>query len=502
MTRPLVTSGASGLLQEEPLIFERSVPGRRAAWPRPLDVPPADDLDPALLRAVPPRLPEVSEPDVVRHHTRLSQRNYGIDAGFYPLGSCTMKHNPRVSEDLAALPGFGGLHPNQPVSSVQGALRVMVELEDALAEITGLDAVTLQPSAGAHGEFTGLLIVRAAHEARGDARRRILIPESAHGTNPASATLCGYETVEVPAGPDGVMLPESVRSLMAPDVAGLMVTHPNTVGLYETHLREICAVVHDGGGLVYGDGANLNALMGVARPGDVGIDVMHVNLHKTFSTPHGGGGPGAGPVAVRAALAPYLPRPVIQRGERLAIDWDRPLSIGKVRSFYGNFGVLVRAWTYVRQMGGPGLSWASRMAVLNANYLRARLGASYEVAFDRPCMHEVILTDRRQRPHGVETMDIAKALMDHGFHPPTVYFPLVVPHALMVEPTESESLDEMDAFVAAMEAVARQASEDPASLHAAPWRSYRRRLDEVLAAKSPDLRYTWPSPEGSASGGD
>ncbi len=489
MTRPLVTTGASGLLQEEPVLFERSVPGRRATWARPLDVPPADDLDPALLRAAPPRLPEISEPDLVRHHTRLSQRNYSIDAGFYPLGSCTMKYNPRVDEDLAGLAGFAGLHPHQPEATVQGALCLMVELEDVLGEITGLPAVTLQPAAGAHGEFTGLLVIRAAGEARGEVRRRILIPESAHGTNPASATLCGFETVQVPAGPEGVMLPEAVASRMAPDVAGLMVTHPNTVGLYETHLREICRVVHDGGGLVYGDGANLNALMGVARPGDIGIDVMHVNLHKTFATPHGGGGPGAGPVAVRAELASFLPRPVIRRGDTLSLDWDRPLSVGKVRSFYGNFGVLVRAWAYARRMGGPGLAWASRLAVLNANYLRVRLGASYDVAFDRPCMHEVVLTDRRQREHGVETMDIAKGLMDHGFHPPTVYFPLVVPHAMMVEPTETESLDEMDAFVAAMEAVARLAVEDPDALHAAPRRPFRRRLDEVLAAKNPELRY-------------
>ncbi|MFH1468719.1 MAG: aminomethyl-transferring glycine dehydrogenase subunit GcvPB [Pseudomonadota bacterium] len=489
MSAPFGPNGAPGLVHAEPPVFERSVPGRRGWRLPPSDVPAADDLDPAALRASPPRLPELGEPDVVRHYTRLSQWNYSIDAGFYPLGSCTMKYNPRVNEDIAALPGFTGLHPQQPASTLQGALRLMAELEDALAEITGLDAVTLQPSAGAHGEYTGVACIRAAQEARGNPRSKILVPESAHGTNPATAAICGYRIVALPAGPDGLLQPETVAAAMDAEVAGLMMTHPNTLGLYERNLPAICEIVHAKGGFVYGDGANLNALMGVARPGDAGIDVMHINLHKTFSTPHGGGGPGAGPVAVRAALAPFLPRPVIRRGRELSLDWDRPQSIGKVRSFFGNFGVLVRAWTYIREVGGTGLAQASRMAVLNANYLRVRLGERFQVAFDRPCMHEVVLTDRHQRDHGVQTMDIAKRLIDKGYHPPTVYFPLVVPHAIMVEPTESESLAELDGFVAAMEEIAREAAEDPELLLAAPHLSFRRRLDEVAAAKNPVLTY-------------
>ncbi len=489
MTRAFLPSGTTGLAHEEPLVFERSVPGR-SGWIQPAsDLPAADDLDGVPLRQAPLRLPELTEPDVVRHYHRLSQWNYSIDAGFYPLGSCTMKYNPRVNEDVASLAGFTQLHPLQPASTVQGALQLMVELEDALAEIAGLDAVTLQPAAGAHGEYTGLACIRAALVAKGNARSKILVPESAHGTNPATAVLCGYKTVTVPAGPDGLLHPEAVSAVMDDEVAGLMITHPNTVGLYERHLPEVCGIVHERGGFVYGDGANLNALMGVARPGDVGIDVMHINLHKTFSTPHGGGGPGAGPVAVRAELEPFLPRPVIRRGDSLVLDWDRPLSIGKVRSFYGNFGILVRAWTYIREVGGVGLEQATRLAVLNANYLRARLGETFAVAYDTPCMHEVVLTDRNQREHGVSTMDIAKRLIDKGFHPPTVYFPLVVPHAIMVEPTETEALQELDSFVAAMHEIAAEAADAPELLQGAPHNPVRGRLDEVAAAKKPRLRY-------------
>jgi glycine dehydrogenase subunit 2 len=489
MTRAFTPSGTTGLAHEEPVIFERSVPGRRG-WIQPSsDIPAADDLEGVPLRQQAPRLPELTEPDVVRHYHRLSQWNYSIDAGFYPLGSCTMKYNPRVNEDVAAMAGFTQLHPQQPAFTLQGALRLMVELEDALAEICGLDAVTLQPAAGAHGEYTGLACIRAAQVARGDARTKILVPESAHGTNPATAVICGYKTVTLPAGPDGLLHPETVAEAMDDQVAGLMITHPNTIGLYERHLPEVCRIVHEGGGFVYGDGANLNALMGVARPGDVGIDVMHINLHKTFSTPHGGGGPGAGPVAVRAELEPFLPRPVIRRGEQLSFDMARPLSIGKVRSFFGNFGVLVRAWTYIREIGGVGLEQATRLAVLNANYLRARLSEAYPVAFDTPCMHEVVLTDRALKEHGVVTMDVAKRLIDKGFHPPTVYFPLVVPHAIMVEPTETESLQELDSFVTAMMEIAAEAAENPALLTGAPHNPVRRRLDEVAAAKKPRLRY-------------
>lgn len=488
-TRP-VTKGTTGLVQQEPLVFERSVPGRVGFRPPQGDVPEAGDDLPRRTR--PLRLPELSETEVVRHYTRLSQWNYSIDAGLYPLGSCTMKHNPRVDEDMAALPGFSGLHPLQPEATVQGALRLMAGLEDALAAITGLEAVTLQPAAGAHGEFTGLLLIRAWHESHGNPRKKVLIPASAHGTNPASATLCGYESVEIPAGPDGIIDPAVVAAAMGPDVAGLMVTHPNTVGLYETNLREICRIVHDGGGLVYGDGANLNALLGIVRHGDVGVDVLHVNLHKTFATPHGGGGPGAGPVVARKFLAPFLPAPTLVRGDTLSLDWHGPLSVGKVKAFFGNFGIMVRAFTYILEMGGPGLTHASRMAVLNANYLRARLREAYEVAFDRPCMHEVILTDRKVRDTGVETMDIAKRLMDHGFHPPTVYFPLVVPHAIMVEPTETESLDELNALVEALVAISEEARTDPSLAKGAPHRALLGRLDEVRAARSLDLRYVFP----------
>lgn len=480
----------TGLVHEERLLFERSVSGRRGYKLPSLDVPEISSITGVKARSSDPRLPELSEPDVIRHYTRLSQWNYSIDAGFYPLGSCTMKFNPRVNEDTASLAGFANLHPQQTGSTIQGALEAMALLENILAEITGLSAVTLQPAAGAHGEFTGVLCIRAALEAKGEHRTKILVPESAHGTNPASASVCGFTTVEVPAGPDGIMHVEQVRELMDETVAGLMVTHPNTLGLYEANLKEICQVVHEKGGYVYGDGANLNALMGIVKPGEIGIDVMHLNLHKTFSTPHGGGGPGAGPVAVTCELAPFLPRPVIKR-ENGRFEWlfDAPQSLGKIRAFYGNFGVLIRALTYVLELGGEGLAKASRLAILNANYLRVNLGKTWHVAFDKPSMHEVILTDQHIRENGVVTMDVAKRLIDYGFHPPTVYFPLVVPHAIMIEPTETESLDELDAFIAAMEAISQEAREQPEVLHNAPTRPFRRRLDEVLAAKKPVLKY-------------
>ncbi len=493
MSTVKTTSGTNGLLQSEPLLFERSVEGRTGWRPATSGVPLADDLPEDLLRQAPMRLPELSEPEVVRHYTRLSQWNYSIDTGLYPLGSCTMKYNPRVAEDLAALDGFAQLHPWQPVETLQGALHVMAFVEDSLKALTGLHAVTLQPAAGAHGELLGLLLIRACQESRGDPRSKILVPASAHGTNPASASMAGYQAVEVPAGPDGILEVDTVARLMDDQVAGLMVTHPNTLGLYERNLSSICKVVHEAGGLVYGDGANLNALMGIVRPGDLGMDVMHFNLHKTFSTPHGGGGPGAGPVAVTQELEPFLPVPVIHRGDPLTLEWDRPNSVGRVRSFYGNFGVVLRAASYIMEMGAQGLTHASRMAILNANYLRVRLSKAFEVAFPQPCMHEVILTDRLQRAHGVQTIDIAKRLMDYGFHPPTVYFPLVVPHAMMIEPTETESLDELDAFADALIQVAREAGQQPDTLKSAPSRPSLGRLDEVGAARFPDLRYDFDS---------
>ncbi len=482
----------------EPLLNEISVPGRPGhRLPEP-DVPPAPLPDAALLRDMLP-LPEVSEPEVVRHFTRLSQLNYAVDTGFYPLGSCTMKYNPKIDDAMAALDGFTGLHPYQAPEMVQGALRLMAELEQALATITGLPAVTLLPAAGAHGELTGMLIVRAYHLARGDrARRRVLVPDSAHGTNPATAAMCGYEAVTLPSDARGNVDRAALARALGPDVAALMITAPSTLGLFDEHLLEVTAAVHEAGALVYGDGANMNALLGVVRPADLGIDVLHLNLHKTFAQPHGGGGPGAGPVAVRADLAPFLPVPVVRRTDdgQYDLDYDRPQSIGRVRAFGGHFGVLVRAYTYIRLLGAEGLRRVSEAAVLHANYLRVALQDRYEVPYDRPCMHEVLLSGRRQKAHGVRTLDIAKRLIDYGFHPPTIYFPLIVDEALLVEPTETESKQTLDAFVDALLAIAHEAETDPALLHAAPHATPVGRLDEVAAARRPVLRW-----DDAAAGG-
>jgi glycine dehydrogenase subunit 2 len=470
---------------------ELSRPGRRASSLPHLDVPPADVPDEHRRRASAP-LPEVGERDLVRHYTRLAQRNYGVDTGFYPLGSCSMKYNPKVAETAAALPGFQRLHPHQPDRAVQGALELLWRLERALCEVTGMARATFQPAAGASGELTGLLIMRAHHERRGDARRRIVIPDSAHGTNPASVRMAGYEVATVPSDARGLVDLSALEKLVDDDVAGLMITNPNTLGLFEQDILDIARIVHTVGGLLYYDGANLNAILGRVRPGDMGFDIVHMNTHKTFATPHGGGGPGAGPVAVTGALAPHLPAPVVERDDdgTFRLDHDRPESIGRVQGFHGNFGVLVRAYAYVFGHGGDGLREVGERAVLNARYLAERVRQAYPLAFpDGPAMHEFVSTARHLRKHGVRAMDVAKRLIDLGFYPSTVYFPLVVEEALMVEPTETESMETLDAFAAAMNQAAREAQEDPHILHEAPVTTPVRRLNEALAARS--LKICW-----------
>ncbi|MBE0618403.1 MAG: aminomethyl-transferring glycine dehydrogenase subunit GcvPB [Proteobacteria bacterium] len=479
--------GRTGLVFAEPLLWEQDRAGRPGfSLPR-RDVAEAS-IDPTLVGAL-PDLPELSEPQVVRHYTRLSLWNVGVDTAFYPLGSCTMKYNPKVNDRLAALPGFADSHPLLAPRLAQGALELLWNLERHLAEITGMDAVSLQPAAGAQGELTGLLLIEAWHRSLGQRRTKILIPDTAHGTNPASAALCGYAPVPVASGDRGVLTAQAVAAHMDEDTAGIMVTNPNTLGLFEEEFRAIAEAVHAAGGQVYCDGANLNALLGAVRLGELGADVMHVNLHKTFSGPHGGGGPGAGPVCVRAHLEPFLPVPRVVRRDDGSFAWneDRPGSIGRVHAFHGNFGVLVRAYAYLRTLGPEGLRRASQLAVLNANYLRVKLRDVLHLPFDRPCMHECVFTDQRQRAHKVTTLDLAKRLIDYGFHPPTVYFPLVVQGALMVEPTETESKDTLDAFVAALRAIAAEAAVNPELLRSAPSRTVVTRLDEVAAARQPCL---------------
>ena len=494
---PARENATRGFSYEEPLSIERSRSGR-VGWSLPaLDVPavdPASVWPEGALRREPAELPELSEVEVVRHFTRLSTWNAAIDLGLYPLGSCTMKYNPKLNEQAARLDGFAGAHPMQPASLAQGFLQICWELEQMLCEISGMDRVTLQPAAGAQGELAGIMMIRAYHEHRGDPRRKVLIPESAHGTNPASAALNGYEVVPVPGGSDGVLHPGAVDALMDETVAGLMLTNPNTLGLFEENIVAIAEIVHARGGLIYGDGANLNALLGIARPGDLGIDVMHFNLHKTFSTPHGGGGPGSGPVGVKNILATYLPTPVIQKvegeaGDRFVLDHEFPHSIGRLHGNLGNLGMAVRAWSYIRSLGGEGLRRCSEMAVLNANYLLARLRESYHVPYDRPVMHECVLSDRKLADTGVTTLDVAKRLIDHGYHPPTIYFPLIVHGALMIEPTESECRESLDAFVESLEAIAREAHEDPETVKTAPHTTRHARLDETRAARHPTLRW-------------
>ena len=477
------------------LLFESSRPGRVAYSLPACDVPFAG-VDAALpgvaLREEAPNLPELSELDVVRHYTRLSQLNHGVDAGFYPLGSCTMKYNPKLNEDMAALPGFTNLHPLVPDALAQGSLRLMYELEQALCEILGMDAVTMMPAAGAHGEMTGLMMIKAYHASRGDhKRKKIVVPDAAHGTNPASAVMAGFEILEIKSNPRGGVDLAALQAAMSDEIAGLMLTNPNTLGLFDENIAAICQTVHEAGGLLYYDGANANAIMGVSRPGDMGFDVVHLNLLKTMSTPHGGGGPGAGPVGVKAFLAPFLPKPVVQKqGESYRLDHDRPLSIGQVRAFYGNFLVLVKAFAYIRSQGGEGLKDASMEAVLNANYLKEGLKPYYDLPYDCLCMHECVFSGRRQKAEsGVTTLDIAKRLLDFGYHPPTVYFPLIVDEALMFEPTESESKETLDAFIAVMAQIAREAKETPELVKSAPHQTPIGRLNETQAARNPVLRY-------------
>ena len=481
---PKTSPGTRGLVYREPLVFERSVPGRIGASLPEAGVPefdPADEIPAELLRGPIEHFPSMGENEVVRHYVRLSQTNHSIDTGFYPLGSCTMKFNPKVNEWAARLPGFANAHPLLPEEQAQGALELMWRLQNLLSEIGGFAATSLQPAAGAQGEMAGLMMIRAYHlDKEGTPRKKVLIPDSAHGTNPASAALLGYKAVELKSNAQGMLEPETVAAAMDENVAAVMITNPNTLGIFETHIREIADIVHAKGGLVYGDGANMNAILGVARPGDMGIDVMHYNLHKTFSTPHGGGGPGSGPVSVTAALEPYLPRPVVVK------EGDT----GKLRTFWGNFGMAVRAYTYIRELGAEGLRRTAELAVLNAQYLRALLAKDWHVAYENPSLHEVVLTDKNLKETGVTTMDVAKALIDHGFHPPTVYFPLIVPGALMIEPTESESKETLEHFVAAMKAIVEQAKADPEAVKQAPQKPVVERLDEARAARRPILRWT------------
>jgi glycine dehydrogenase subunit 2 len=478
----------SGIEGIEPTIFERSVPGRCA-----VEVP--DSPEPAipvrLRRREPALLPEVSETDVVRHFTRLSRMNFGVDVGMYPLGSCTMKYNPRVCEDAAALEGFTAVHPLFPQAMVQGSLALMLELEQALAEISGMAAISLAPAAGAHGELTGLKVIRAALAATGDSRRKVLIPDTAHGTNPASSALNGWQVKEVRSTPDGLIDVEAVDRAMDADVAAIMVTNPNTLGLFERDLPAVARIVHSRGGYVYGDGANLNAMLGRVKPASLGVDVIQFNLHKTFGTPHGGGGPGSGPVGVVAGLDQYLPIPRVVRSDdgSLRLSEDFPDSIGRVRSFSGQFGVLVRALAYIKALGGTGLQRAAERAVLNAAYVRARLAGTWHLPYPLPCMHEVVFSDKLVARKGVHTMDVAKRLMDLGFHPPTVHFPLIVSGALMIEPTETESRTSLDEFCDAMERIALEAEETPEVLRDAPNLTAISRPDDVAAARKPIL--TW-----------
>ena len=483
--------------EETPTVFEKSRPGRRGTSVPAVDVParPLEELLPAeLLRAMPPRLPEIPEHDVVRHYTELSLKNHHVDRALYPLGSCTMKYNPKVNEATARLPGFAGLHPLTPSEATQGALRLMYELAEILGEIAGMDAVTLQPAAGAQGEMTGVLLMRAYHRANGEpGRRKVLVPDSAHGTNPATSALAGFEVVEIASNDAGRTDVEALGAALDDETAGMMLTNPNTLGHFESEVEEISRRVHEAGGLMYMDGANLNAIMGVTRPVDMGYDIVHFNLHKTFSTPHGGGGPGSGPVAVQDHLAKFLPIPrVVRLEDGFAWDWDAPESIGKVHGFNGNFGVLVRAYTYIRMLGVEGIRATADAAVLNNAYLSARLADTYPLPYGRG-MHESVYTgDRLKKEYGVKTLDIAKRLLDYGFHAPTVYFPLTVSEALMTEPTETETKEELDRFADALLAIAREAAEDPTLVTEAPHETPVRRLDEGAAGRHLDVRWSFP----------
>ncbi|WP_203232056.1 aminomethyl-transferring glycine dehydrogenase subunit GcvPB [Paenibacillus pinistramenti] len=480
-------------LKDKALIFELSTPGRIAYSLPEIDVPvqPLDELIPAkFLRQEEAALPEVYEVDVVRHYTELSRRNFGVDNGFYPLGSCTMKYNPKINEDVARYAGFAKIHPYQPEESVQGALELMYTLQKDLAGLTGMDAVTLQPAAGAHGEWTGLMMIRTYHEERGEHKRiKVIVPDSSHGTNPASASVAGFQTVTLPSKANGLVDLDALRAAVGEDTAALMLTNPNTLGLFEEQILEIAEIVHEAGGLLYYDGANSNAIMGITRPGDMGFDVVHLNLHKTMSTPHGGGGPGAGPVGVKKILAPYLPGPLVieQEDGSFAFSGINDSSIGRVKAYYGNFGILVRAYAYIRTYGPEGLRTVSEHAVLNANYMRARLAPYFEMPYDRICKHEFVMSGSGLKPYGIHTLDVAKRLLDFGYHPPTIYFPLNVEECIMIEPTETESKETLDGFIDTMIQIAREAKDQPELLRNAPYTTPVTRLDETGAARKPVL---------------
>ena len=472
------------------LIFECSKEGRKA-YNLPKSDVPSYDLPSSLTRKEAAKLPEVSEVDVIRHYTNLSQKNYAVDLGIYPLGSCTMKYNPKINEEAARMAGFAQVHPLQPAETAQGALQLMWELEDMLCKITGMTAFSMQPSAGAQGEALGLMIIRAYHQSRGDSKRnKIIVPDSAHGTNPASAAMVGMDVVEVRSNEDGGVDVDALKEILSDEIAGLMLTNPSTLGLFEKNIVGIADAVHEAGGLLYYDGANANAIMGITRPGDMGFDVLHLNLHKTFSTPHGGGGPGAGPVGVAKHLEEFLPVPVItKKQDKYDLDYDRPLSVGKVKGFYGNFGVLVRAYTYILTMGAEGLKRVSEMAVLNANYMMNRLKEYYKLPYDQTCMHEFVISHLKNNPADINTKQIAKRLLDFGVHPPTTYFPLIVHEAMMIEPTETESLESMEEFISAMIQIAKEAVEDPEIIQTAPHNTPIKLLDEVSAARNPVVKW-------------
>ena len=476
------------------LIFEISKPGRKGYKLPKNDVEeiPADSVIPSeFLRKEEIRFPEVSEIDLIRHYTALSMKNYGVESGFYPLGSCTMKYNPKMNEDNSLNPNSARLHPLQPEETIQGSMELMYELGQMLAEIAGMDKTTLQPAAGSHGELTGLMIIKAYHQSREDYKRNtIIVPDSAHGTNPASAAVAGFDIVEIKSNPDGSINLDSLKEVLSDEIAGFMLTNPSTLGLFETNIKEVSDLVHQSGGLLYYDGANMNAILSKCRPGDMGFDVMHYNLHKTFSTPHGGGGPGAGPVGVVEKLIPFLPVPVVEKNESgYYFDYDRPLSIGKVKGFYGNYGILVRAYSYIKAMGYDGLREVSEIAVLNANYLMHKLKNDYFLPIEKVCKHEFVLSGLKDKNNHVATLDVAKRLLDYGYHPPTVYFPLIVEEALMAEPTETESKETIDLFAEIMIKIAKEAKDNPELLKSAPHNTIVGRIDEAKAARELVLKY-------------
>ena len=480
--------------KDQALIFELSEPERISYSLPELDVPDID-LDEWLPeefnRKTEPELPEVSELQLMRHYTALSKRNHGVDSGFYPLGSCTMKYNPKINEDVARYPGFAFVHPLQEEETVQGALEMMYNLQENLVAVTGMDEVTLQPAAGAHGEWTGLMMIRAYHEANGDFNRtKVIVPDSAHGTNPASATVAGFEAVTVKSNEKGLVDLEDLKRVVNHDTAALMLTNPNTLGLFEEQITEMATIIHDAGGKLYYDGANMNAIMGAARPGDMGFDVVHLNLHKTFTGPHGGGGPGSGPVGVKSDLIPYLPKPVlVKENDAYRFDYDRPQSIGRVKPYYGNFGINVRAYTYIRTMGPEGLKQVSENAVLNANYMMRRLQDAFVLPYEQHCKHEFVISGKKQKKLGVRTLDMAKRLLDFGYHPPTIYFPINVEECMMIEPTETESKETLDEFCDVLLQIAKEAEDNPEIVQEAPHTTVIGRLDETTAARKPILRY-------------